>query len=173
MTRREKEDSAKETSLLTRMKTVLPEYLINKIAEFSAVVIQQRLLAKIEYFDKWIIENKGRVMSSLDTWAKPDVAFVLTRIMHHGKPVVNFSYLEGIGHLYERFTKTEMAEAIKIHISHRNKNGRQIEYKNCVFPHYFVPNPSFDTIDSARVYGAYKAIEEYDKRMRGREIFRK
>jgi hypothetical protein len=169
---REKEDeAASETLLLTRMKTVLPENLINEIAEFSAVVIQQRLLAKVEYLDKWIIENTGRVMSLLDTWAKPHVTFVLTRIIHLEKPV-------GIGALYDRFTKTEMAEAIKINIGNRVKRQRHEDLLEedlmrargkCVFPHHFVPcrvHPSLDEIEPARVYGAYKAIEEYDRRMK-------
>jgi hypothetical protein len=174
----DKEDST-ETLLLTRMKTFLPEYLINEIAAFSGVVIKQRFLAKVEYLDKWIIENTGHIMSLIDTWTKPHVAFVLTRIMHLEKPVSNTAYLEGVGTLYDRFTKSEMAKAIKMHISYRVKNRRhedlleKDQMMKCVFPHYFVRcrvNPSLDEMEPARMYGAYKAIEEYDRRMREKKI---
>ena len=117
-------ETAEETILLRRMKTVLPDSLIKEIGKFSGVVIRQRFLVKVEYFDRWIIDNVGRIMSLLDTWSKPHVAFVLTRIIQLQKPECT-SYLRGVGNLYNRFTKTEMASAIKYHISNRTKLLRQ------------------------------------------------
>jgi hypothetical protein len=168
-------ETASESILLMRMRTFLPDTLINEIGAFSGVVLRERLLVKVEYFDKWINDNNRRVMSLLDTWTKPHVAFVLTQLIH---PCT--SYLYGVGTLYDSFTKTEMAKAIKIHISNRAKLPRQelledyaeLRRKNkvyCIFPHSFVPckvNPRLDELDPIRVYGAYNAIEEYDKRLR-------
>jgi hypothetical protein len=105
-------ETVEETILLRRMKTVLPDSLIKEIGEFSGVVIRQRFLVKVEYFDRWIIDNVGRVTSLLDTWSKPHVAFVLTRIIQLEKPECT-SYLKGVGNLYNRFTKTEMAKALR------------------------------------------------------------
>ena len=67
-----------------------------------------------------------------------------------------------------------MRKQIKVHISHRTKKERQDiiqdkRYEKTFIVHKFVPcrvNPAFDECPPIRVYGAYKAIEEYDTRLK-------
>ena len=162
-------ETAEETRMLSEMKAMLPNDLIKLVGEFSPVVKQQQFLVKVEYFERWISENTERIMSLIDNWTKQHVGFVLTRIIQLDKPTFN-AYLKGVGNDYNRFTKLEMSRSIKYYISLRSKQKRyEFKMKDWVFPHYFVPshlNPAIDDLDPVRIYGAYKAVEEYNNRLK-------
>jgi len=67
-----------------------------------------------------------------------------------------------------------MRKQIKVDISHRTQKMRpdmleDLRHARTYTVHKFVPcrvNPAFDECPPIRVYGAYKAIEEYDTRMK-------
>ena len=67
-----------------------------------------------------------------------------------------------------------MRKQIKVYISHRTKKQRpdiiaDLREQSTYIVHKFVPcrvNPAFDDCPPIRVWGAYKAIEEYDQRLK-------
>ena len=160
-----------EKILLARINK-LPECLQTLIGEFSQVVAEQRYLVKYEFFDRWIVENTERIMSLIEGWTKPHVGFVLNRIIQLGSPDFD-GYLKGKT-CYQHWDAKYMRKQIKVHISHRTKKERQDiiqdkRYEKTFIVHKFVPcriNPAFDECPPIRVYGAYKAIEEYDTRLK-------
>jgi hypothetical protein len=161
-----------ERALLSRVER-LPYFLQLLIGEFSQVVTEQRALVKYEFFDNWIIENTERIMGLIESWTKPHVGLVLNSILQLEYPGFK-GFLKG-GSLYQYRDAKHMRKQIKVYISHRTKEMRPdilteylINHKNRVV-HKFVPcqvNPAFDECPPIRVYGAYKAIEEYDTRMK-------
>jgi hypothetical protein len=147
-----KENEILEERLLLANIDRLPYFLQRLIGEFSPVVVKQRALVKYEFFDKWIIENTERIMGLIEGWSKQHVGFVLNSISQIEYPEFN-GYLRG-GSIYLNRDAKHMRKQIKVFIS--------------IF-HKFVPcqvNPAFDECPPIRVYGAYKAIEEYDTRLK-------
>jgi len=161
-----------ERLLLARIDH-LPYFLQRLIGEFSPFVIKQQFLVKYEFFDKWIIENQERIIGLIEGWSKQHVGFVLNSIIQLEYPNYD-GYLQG-GSVYQDRKATHMRKLIKVYISHRTENMRMdilteylINHKNRVI-HKFVPcqvNPEFDKCPPIRIYGAYKAIEEYDTRLK-------
>ena len=157
-----------EKMCLSRI-SMLPEVLVRMIGDFSPVVQEQKQLVKFEYFDKWIINNTDRVMNLTNKWNKEHVGFVLNGIVQLGLPYFN-GYQKG-GICYTTYTAKQMREYIVVNISRRNMYRRNdvTEYyksRKVWIPHNFIPhiNKDFDKT-SIRVYGAFKAIEEYDTRL--------
>ena len=58
----------------------LPKEIRKYIGEFSTVVINQKKLVKIEFYNNWFTENKSRITQLLSSWSKPKLAFVLSNI---------------------------------------------------------------------------------------------
>lgn len=167
---RKENEILEERALLSRVDR-LPYFLQMLVGEFSPVVAHQKMLVKYEFFDRWIIENTKRIMGLIEGWTKPHVGLVLNGIIRLEEP--NFvGYLKG-GYCYEGWTAKYMRKQIKVYISHRTKEMRQdiledLRHQRTYVVHKFVPcrvNPAFDDCPPIRVYGAYKAIEEYDTRM--------
>jgi len=169
---RKKNEILKEQILLAYIDC-LPECLQRLIGQFSPVVIKQRALVKYEFFDKWIIDNTDHIMGLIEGWSKQHVGFVLNSIIQLEYPGFN-GYLKG-GSVYQDRDAKHMRKLIKIYISHRTEKMRHdilteylINHKTRVI-HKFVPcqvNPEFDKCPPIRIYGAYKAIEEYDTRLK-------
>ena len=167
-----------EQKLLAQINQ-LPTDLQNLIGEFSSVVAQQKELVKYEFFNRWIIENTERIMSLLEGWSKPKVGFVLNSIIQLEHPDFD-GYLEG-EECYKHWTAGYMRKQIKIYISHRTRIMRQdiiedLKHQSTYTVHKFVPclvNPEFDKCPPIRVYGAYKAIEEYDARLKMKKTKKK
>ena len=164
-----------ERALLNRIDK-LPYFLQRLIGEFSPLVIKQRALVKYEFFDRWIIENQDRIIGLIEGWSKQHVGFVLNSIIQLEYP--NFDgYLKGQS-VYQDRDANHMRKLIKVYISHRTEKMRMdilteylINHKNRVI-HKFVPcqvNPEFDKCPPIRIYGAYKAIEEYDTRIKAKK----
>ncbi len=168
-----KENEIIEERLLLARIDRLPYFLQRLIGEFSPFVIKQQFLVKYNFFDKWIIENTERIMDLIEGWSKQHVGFVLNSIIQLEYPNYD-GYLKG-GSVYQDRKANHMRKLIKIYISHRTENMRMdilteylINHKNRVI-HKFVPcqiNPEFDKCPPIRIYGAYKAIEEYDTRLK-------
>lgn len=169
---RKENEILKEQILLAHIDR-LPYFLQRLIGEFSPVVIKQRALVKYEFFDKWIIDNTDHIMGLIEGWSKQHVGFVLNSIIQLEYPGFN-GYLKG-GSVYQDRDAKHMRKLIKIYISHRTEKMRHdilteylINHKNRVI-HKFVPciiNSEFDKCPPIRIYGAYKAIEEYDTRLK-------
>jgi hypothetical protein len=168
-----KENEILEERLLLARIDRLPYFLQRLIGEFSPFVVKQQFLVKYEYFDKWIIENQDRIIGLIEGWSKQHVGFVLNSIIQLEQPGFD-GYLKG-GSVYQYWKANHMRKLIKIYISHRTEKMRHdilteyiINHKNRVI-HKFVPcqiNPEFDKCPPIRIYGAYKAIEEYDTRLK-------
>jgi hypothetical protein len=160
-----------ERALLSRIDK-LPYYLQMLVGEFSPVVAEQRPLVKYEFFDKWIIENTERIMGLIEGWTKPHVGYVLNSIIQLESPDFD-GYLKGQT-CYQHWDAKYMRKQIKVYISHRTEKMRpdilqDLRQQKTYIVHKFVPcrvNPAFDECPPIRVYGAYKAIEEYDTRMK-------
>ena len=168
---RKENEVLQELALLARIDR-LPYFVQILVGEFSTVVAHQKLLVKYEFFDKWVIENTGRIMGLVEGWTKPHVGYVLNSIIRLEEP--NFDgYLKGQT-CYQHWDAKTMRKDIKVYISHRTKKMRQdiledLRHQRTYIVHKFVPcrvNPAFDECPPIRVYGAYKAIEEYDTKMK-------
>lgn len=68
-----------EKQLLERIGK-LPKEIKKHIGDFSNVVINQKKLVKIEFYNNWFNENNTRVTKLLSSWSKPKLAFVLSNI---------------------------------------------------------------------------------------------
>jgi hypothetical protein len=58
----------------------LPRDLIKFIGSYSHVVINQKKLIRIEYYNNWFKTNKDRIISLLKKWTKAKLGFVLDKI---------------------------------------------------------------------------------------------
>ena len=168
---RKENEILEERALLSRVGR-LPYFLQLLIGEFSPFVAEQRALVKYEFFDNWIIENTERIMGLMEGWSKVHVGFVLNSIRRLEEPYLD-GFLKG-GYCYPGWTAKDMRKLIKFEISHRTKEMRpdileDLRHQSTYIIHKFVPcriNPAFDECPPIRVYGAYKAIEEYDTRIK-------
>jgi hypothetical protein len=111
-------------------------------------------------------------MDLIEGWTKPHVGFVLNSIIRLNDPNFN-GYLKGET-CYKFWDAKYMRKQIKVYISHRTKEQREdiiadLRGQKTYIVHKFVPckvNPAFDECPPIRVWGAYKAIEEYDTRLK-------
>jgi len=170
-----KEKEVLQEKILLARINLLPEFLQMLIGQFSPVVAQQRPVVKYEFFDRWLNENTDQIMDLLDGWTKPQIGFVLNRIIQLKMPNFN-GYLKGEA-CYQHWPATYMRKQIKVHISHRTRKPRpdiiaDMRGQSTFIVHEFVPckvNPAFDECPPIRVWGAYKAIEEYDARLKAKK----
>lgn len=163
-----------EHLLLIRIND-LPEEIQGLIANFSPAVATQKRLVKFEFFDTWLNQNTQRIMDLIDGWAKSQVGFVLNSIIQlEGREFDG--YLKGTN-LYQHWDAKYMRKQIKVYISNRTKIQRpdilaDLREQWSYTVHSFVPclvNPDFDECPPIRVWGAYKAIEEYDTRLKAKK----
>jgi hypothetical protein len=171
---RKETEILEERVLLARIDR-LPHFIQMLVGEFSPVVEKQRALVKHDFFDRWIIENTERIMGLIEGWTKPHVGYVLNSIIQLEEPEFT-GYLKGKV-CYQHWDAKTMRKDIKVHISHRTKKMRSdiledLRHQRTYIVHKFVPcrvNPAFDECPPIRVYGAYKAIEEYDTRLKAKK----
>jgi hypothetical protein len=168
---RKENEILEELALLSRIGR-LPYFIQRFIGEFSPVVIKQQFLVKYEFFEKWIVNNTERIRGLIEGWTKQHVGFVLNSIIRLEHPNFN-GYLKG-GECYQRSNAKKMRIEILASICRRNKKRcpNMLEilwFHRTVLVQKFVPcrvNPEFDKCPPIRIYGAYKAIEEYDTRLK-------
>ena len=173
--RLEEEEILKEQTLLAHIDR-LPYFLQRLVGEFSPVIKKQRAMAKYEFFDTWLNENTDRIMGLIESWTKPQIGFVLNSIIRLSEPYFD-SYLKG-NICYQHWTAEYMRKQIKVYISHRTKKQRpdiiaDLRGESTFIVHKFVPckiNPAFDECPPIRVWGAYKAIEEFDFRLQSKKV---
>ena len=166
-----------EQMLLERINR-LPEFIQSLVGEFSPVVANQKALVKCEFFDKWVDMNTDRILALMDGWSKHHIGFVLNSIVKLDNP--NYRGLCKGGGWYNYYTANQMRRLIKIEINRRTRHMRpdvindiRIFKQNRIVINYwrnpgFVPckiNTAFDNYLPIRIYGAYKAIEEYNTRL--------
>ena len=160
-----------ESLLLNRIDS-LPKEIQRLVADFSPVVKKLKENVKFELFDTWLNENTDRIMGLIEGWTKPQVGFVLNSIIRLEDPGSD-DYLKGES-CYQNWPASYMRKQIKVYISHRTKKQRpdiiaDLREQSTYIVHKFVPcrvNPEFDECPPIRVWGAYKAIEEYDSRLK-------
>jgi hypothetical protein len=165
----------KEHILLVRI-SFLPDELQILVGEYSSVVKQLRISIKFEFFDNWVIQNTDRIMGLLEGWTKPQIGFVLNSIVQLETREFG-GYLKGES-CYQHWDAKYMRKQIKVYISHRTKIMRpdileDLRHQSTYTVHNFIPcqvNPEFDKCPPIRVYGAYKAIEEYDARLKMKKM---
>jgi hypothetical protein len=68
-----------EKQLLERIGK-LPQDIRKYIGKFSNVVINQKKLVRIEFYNNWFNQNNTRITQLLSSWSKPKLAFVLSNI---------------------------------------------------------------------------------------------
>ena len=167
----EEKEVLEEKTLLARINR-LPEFLQMLVADFSPIILEQKRLVKFEFFDSWIIANTQRIMDLIEGWTKLQVGFVLNSIIRLKEPDFD-GYLKGES-CYKHWDAKHMRKQIKVYISHRTKKPRpdiiaDMRGQSTFIVHKFVPcqvNPAFDECPPIRVWGAYKAIEEFDQRLK-------
>jgi len=168
-------EANEERQLLVRI-SFLPDEIQILVGQFSSVVTQMRISIKFEFFDNWVIQNTGRIMGLIEGWTKPQVGFVLNSIFQLESPDFN-EYLKG-GSCYQHWDANYMRKQIKVYVSHRTQQMRpdileDLRHQSTYVVHKFVPcrvNPVFDECPPIRVWGAYKAIEEYDTRLKMKKM---
>jgi hypothetical protein len=170
----EEKEVLEEQILLAHIKQ-LPEFLQMLVGDFSPVVEEQKALVKYEFFDRWLNENTHRIMDLLEGWTKPQIGFVLNSIIQLKEPDFD-GYLKGES-CYQHWPASYMRKQIKVYISHRTKKQRpdiiaDMRGESTYVVHKFVPcnvHPDFDECPPIRVWGAYKAIEEFDSRLKAKK----
>jgi hypothetical protein len=157
--------------ILLNMINRLPQDIKQYIATFSPIILTLKKQVKYDFFENWITENVERIFGILETWPKRHIGFVLNRILRLNHPDCNM-YLKG-DHLYQHWTASHMRSLIILEISNRSKtrDGRICEIINYNYQHnhQFIPcitNPELNECSPIRIWGAYKAIEEYDLRLK-------
>jgi hypothetical protein len=168
-------EANEERQLLVRI-SFLPDEIQILVGQFSSVVTQMRISIKFEFFDNWVIQNTGRIMGLIEGWTKPQVGFVLNSIFQLESPDFT-GYLKGES-CYQHWDANYMRKQIKVYVSHRTQQMRpdileDLRHQSTYVVHKFVPcrvNPVFDECPPIRVWGAYKAIEEYDTRLKMKKM---
>jgi hypothetical protein len=163
--------------ILLNMINHLPQDIKQYIATFSPIILTLKKQVKYDFFENWITDNVERIFGILETWPKRHIGFVLNRILRLNRslnlnhPDSNM-YLKG-DHLYDHWTASHMRSLIIIEISNRSKTRdqriREIVHYNYQHNHQFIPcitNPELNECSPIRIWGAYKAIEEYDRRLK-------
>jgi len=158
--------------ILLDMINRLPQDIKQYIATFSPIILTLKKQVKYDFFENWITENVERIFGILETWPKRHIGFVLNRILRLNHPDCNM-YLKG-DHLYEHWTANHMRSLIILEISSRSKTRDQriceiVHYHKYQHIHQFIPcttNPELNECSPIRIWGAYKAIEEYDRRLK-------
>jgi hypothetical protein len=166
----EESEILKEHILLDTINR-LPQDIKQYIATFSPIILTLRKQVKHDFFENWITENVKRIFGILETWPKRHIGFVLNGILCLNHPDCNM-YLKG-DHLYQHWTASHMTSLIILEISNRSKTR---DRRICELVHYkyqhihkFIPcitNPELNELSPIRIWGAYKAIEEYERRLK-------
>jgi len=166
----EEAETYRELTVLLRI-SLLPEDIKRYIGAFSPVVLNLKQKIKYEFFYNWSTENVMRIFSILESWPKQNVGFVLNRIFRLEFPETNM-YLMG-DDLYKHYTAKHMRGLIILEINNRCKTRDRNLAEKLQYTRYhegiYIPclqNPAIDNYSSVRVWGAYKAIEEYDRRLK-------
>jgi len=170
---KEEQEILEEKQLLTRINR-LPEDVQRYIGNFSPVIMKLKRQVKYEFFDAWVTQNVERIISILETWTKKHVGFILNRILQLKDPDTEM-YIQG-DHLYKHWSAGHMRCLIILEISNRCRKPFQDRYQllpkySYAYMHKYIPysqNTSFDDISVIRVWAAYKAIEEYDARLKAK-----
>jgi len=155
-------DLEKEKMLLMRINC-LPKDLNALIGEFSIAVKVHTELVKYFYLRTWVNENTNRIMGLIDGWSKEQVGIVLTNILKfESQPVGNVCLKGNV--CYKKITAKDMRVYIKNYIIRMSKpQFEQINNVTKIYPVFFV---NFDKPKLIQVFGAYKAIEECDTRLK-------
>jgi hypothetical protein len=147
---KEEDEIIQEHLLLVRIDG-LPKEIQSMVSAFSPVVRKLKIQIKAEFFEGWLNENRDRIMGLIDGWSKQQISAVLNSIVRF-KNIGSNNYFIGITS-YRQWPLEYMSKIIKSYINQRTWTL-----------------PTVDECPPIRIWGACKAIEECDARMKARAL---
>jgi hypothetical protein len=144
---KEEDEIIQEHLLLVRIAG-LPKEIQSMVSAFSPVVRKLKIQIKAEFFEGWLNENRDRIMGLIDGWSKQQISAILNSMIRFKNRAALPGYFIGISS-YRQWPKEYMSKIIKSYINQRTW-----------------PLPTVDECPPIRIWGACKAIEECDARMK-------
>ena len=143
----EEDEILQEHLLLVRIND-LPKEIQSMVSAFSPVVRKLKIQIKFEFFNGWLNENRERIMGLVDGWSRQQISTIINIIVRFKNSAALPGYFIGIS-LYRQWPKEYMSKIIKSYIEQRTW-----------------PDPTFTECPPIRIWGACKAIEECDARLK-------
>ena len=145
----EEDEILQEHLLLVRIND-LPKEIQSIVSAFSPVVRKLKIQIKFEFFNGWLNENRERIMGLVDGWSRQQISTIINIIVRFKNSAALPGYFIGISS-YRQWPKEYMSKIIKSYIEQRTW-----------------PDPTFTECPPIRIWGACKAIEECDARLKAK-----
>jgi hypothetical protein len=145
----EEDEILQEHLLLVRIDG-LPKEIQSIVSAFSPVVRKLKIQIKFEFFNNWLNENRERIMGLVDGWSRQQISTIINIIIRFKNSAALPGYFIGISS-YRQWPKEYMSKIIKSYIEQRTW-----------------PDPTFTECPPIRIWGACKAIEECDARLKAK-----
>ena len=146
---KEEDEILQEHLLLVRIND-LPKEIQSMVSAFSPVVRKLKIQIKFEFFNGWLNENRERIMGLVDGWSRQQISTIINIIVRFKNSAALPGYFIGISS-YRQWPKEYMSKIIKSYIEQRTW-----------------PDPTFTECPPIRIWGACKAIEECDARLKAK-----
>ena len=146
---KEEDEILQEHLLLVRINE-LPKEIQSMVSAFSPVVRKLKIQIKFEFFNGWLNENRERIMGLVDGWSRQQISTIINIIVRFKNSAALPGYFIGISS-YRQWPKEYMSKIIKSYIEQRTW-----------------PDPTFTECPPIRIWGACKAIEECDARLKAK-----
>jgi hypothetical protein len=147
----EEDEIIQEHLLLIRIDE-LPKEIQSLVSAFSPVVRKLKIQIKAEFFEGWLNENRVRIMGLVDGWSKQQISAILNSIIRFKNRAALPGYFIGISS-YRQWPKEYMSKIINSYIEQR-----------------IWSESTFNECPPIRIWGACKAIEECDARMKAKAL---
>ena len=145
----EEDEILQEHLLLVRINE-LPKEIQSMVSAFSPVVRKLKIQIKFEFFNGWLNENRERIMGLVDGWSRQQISTIINIIVRFKNSAALPGYFIGISS-YRQWPKEYMSKIIKSYIEQRTW-----------------AEPTFTECPPIRIWGACKAIEECDARLKAK-----
>ena len=145
----EEDEILQEHLLLVRINE-LPKEIQSMVSAFSPVVRKLKIQIKFEFFNGWLNENRERIMGLVDGWSRQQISTIINIIIRFKNSAALPGYFIGISS-YRQWPKEYLSKIIKSYIEQRTW-----------------PDPTFTECPPIRIWGACKAIEECDARLKAK-----
>lgn len=145
----EEDEILQEHLLLVRIDG-LPKEIQSIVSAFSPVVRKLKIQIKFEFFNNWLNENRERIMGLVDGWSIQQISTIINIIIRFKNSTALPGYFIGISS-YRQWPKEYLSKIIKSYIEQRTW-----------------PDPTFTECPPIRIWGACKAIEECDARLKAK-----
>ena len=145
----EEDEILQEHLLLVRIDG-LPKEIQSIVSAFSPVVRKLKIQIKFEFFNNWLNETRERIMGLVDGWSRQQISTIINIIIRFKNSTALPGYFIGISS-YRQWPKEYLSKIIKSYIEQRTW-----------------PDPTFTECPPIRIWGACKAIEECDARLKAK-----